>query len=223
MNGMDLYRAVGQIDDDLILEANQPPVKIVKKTRRMPIRLLAAAACLILAVSGICAHVFRTSVVWNEGSTAIMGGFSVPPEGIVRVLSDAECTDYYQAFLPQSLGDDLHRTAAEMHLITDANGAILDDRNQFSYLSADGSKRVTLMLTRLSAVSPDTDRQTASVLHGVPVVLTVDLSLPEVLLSGAHWEQNGSIFQLSAEGVSRKELISMVKELLVCTKKGGAS
>ena len=77
------------------------------------------------------------------------------------------------------------------------------------------------MLTRLSAVSPDPASQTASVLHGVPVVLTVHLSLSEVLLSGARWEQNGSIFQLSAEGVSRKELISMVKELIACTKKGG--
>lgn len=223
MNGMDLYRAVGQIDDDLILEANQPPVKIVKKTRRMPIRLLAAAACLILAVSGICAHVFRASVVWNEGPVETLGGFSVPPEGIVRVLSDAEYTDYYQVFLPQSLGNDLHRAAAEVHLITDANGAILDDRNRFSYVSADGSKRVTLMLTRLSTVSPDPAPQAASVLHDVPVVLTVDSSLPEVLLSGARWEQNGSIFQLSAEGVTRKELISMVKELIACTKKGGIS
>ncbi len=220
MNGMDLYRAVGQIDDDLILAANQPPVKNVTKTR-LPIRFLAAAACLILAVCGICAHVFRTSVIWNEGPVETLGGFSVPPEGIVRVLSDAECRDYYQVFLPQSLGNDLHRAAAEVHLITDANGAILDDRNQFSYLSADGSKRVTLMLTCLSAVSPDPASQTASVLHGVPVVLTVDLSLSEVLLSGARWEQNGSIFQLSAEGVSRKELISMVKELIACTKKGG--
>ena len=77
MNGMDLYRAVGQIDDDLILAANQPPVKNVTKTR-LPIRFLAAAACLILAVCGICAHVFRTSVIWNEGPVETLGGFSVP-------------------------------------------------------------------------------------------------------------------------------------------------
>lgn len=50
MTGKDLYRVMGQIDDSLILDANEKPAKV----RRSPaLWALAAAACLCLVCVGV--------------------------------------------------------------------------------------------------------------------------------------------------------------------------
>lgn len=76
MNAKELYLAVGQIDDELILEANEQPAG----KRRQVIRrwALAAAACVCLVAGGVCLQLFSTSVIWNAGRAETVSKASIP-------------------------------------------------------------------------------------------------------------------------------------------------
>lgn len=51
-------------------------------------------------------------------------------------------------------------------------------------------------------------------IHGAAVTLTEDTSISGHLLLGARWKQNGTTIHLAAEGISRDELVSILKELI---------
>lgn len=109
--------------------------------------------------------------------------------------------------------DDLSRIPAVTQIYTDAQGSVVYDRNVFRYESPDGSRSLKLTLWRESS-APQTAGGTVSRIHGAAVTLTEDTSIPNYLLLGARWEQNGTTVHLAAEGISRDELVSILKELL---------
>lgn len=51
-------------------------------------------------------------------------------------------------------------------------------------------------------------------IHGAAVTLTKDTSIHSCLLLDAQWEQNETTIHLAAEGFSRGELASILKELI---------
>lgn len=128
-----------------------------------------------------------------------------------RLLVD-DLSDYYRITLQDTL-DDLSRIPVVTQIYTDAQGNVVYDRNVLRYESADGGRSLELTLWRKSSV-PQTAGEKVSHIHGAAVTLTADTSMPGYLLLGARWEQNGTTVHLAAEGISRDELVSILKELI---------
>ena len=210
MNAKKLYLTIGQVDDDLILAANAEHGKRKKPAARL--WMIAAAACFCLVLGGIYLHFFDTTVVWNEGLTEYAAKDSLPEYSAVQSLSADALSDYYHITLPDTL-DDLSRIPADAQIYTDAQGSVVYDRNVLRYESMDGSKSLELTLRRASS-APQTAGEKVSRIHGTAVALTEDTLLPGYPLLEAQWEQNGTTIHLAAEGISRDELVSILKELL---------
>ena len=210
MNAKELYLAIGQVDDDLILAANAEHSKRKKPAARL--WMIAAAACFCLVLGGGYLHFFGTAVVWNEGPTEYAAKSSVPAYSAVQSLSADALPDYYCITLPDTM-DDLSRIPLDIQIYTDAQGNVVYDRNVLRYKSADGSRSLELTLWRASS-TPQTAGEKVSRIHGAAVTHTEDTSIPGYLLLGARWEQNGTTVHLAAEGISRDELVSMLKELI---------
>ena len=210
MNAKELYLTIGQADDDLILAANAEHSKRKKPAVRLWV--IAAAACFCLVLGGGYLHFFGTAVVWNEGPTEYAAKSSIPAYSAVQSLSADALPDYYCITLPDTM-DDLSRIPLDIQIYTDAQGNVVYDRNVLRYKSADGSRSLELTLWRASS-TPPTAGEKVSRIHGAAVTLTEDTSIPGYLLLGARWEQNGTTVYLAAEGISRDELVAILKELI---------
>ena len=210
MNAKELYLTIGQIDDDLILGANEERGK--KKKPTIHLWMAAAAACLCLVCCGGYLHFFGTVAVWNTGATEYVTKSSIPENSTVQDLSMEDLSDYYHIMLPDVLGD-LPRMPADVRIYTDADGRVLYDRNMFRYENADGSKGVNLTLSRVSS-APQNNGEKASCIRGTSVTLTEDTSIPGYLLLSAQWEQDGTTVHLAAEGLTQDELVAILKELI---------
>lgn len=210
MNAKELYLTIGQVDDDLILAANAEHSKRKKPAVRLWV--IAAAACFCLVLGGGYLHFFGTAVVWNEGPTEYAAKSSIPAYSAVQSLSADALPDYYCITLPDTM-DDLSRIPLDIQIYTDAQGNAVYDRNVFRYENADGSRGLNLTLSRVSS-APQTAGERVSHIHGAAVTLTEDTSIPGRLLLGARWEQNGTTVYLAAEGISRDELVAILKELI---------
>ncbi len=209
MNAKELYLTIGQIDDDLILDACAKRGKQRKTVLRFG--MIAAAACLCLTLFGGYLHFFGTVAVWNAGTTEYAAKFTIPEDSNVQSLSMEALTDYYHITLPDTL-DDLSRISADTQIYTDAQGRVIYDRNVFRYESADGSRELNLTLLRASS-APENDEKKVSRIRGISVVLTENTSIPGHLLLSAQWKQNGTTLRLASEGLTQEELVSILKEL----------
>lgn len=212
MSGKDLYRAVGQIEDDLILAANEEPVK----KSRAPVRLwaLAAAACLCLVCFGGYRHFFGTSIIWQKPPGISVSKSSIPEGSTSKELTVQEAEDYYQiSAIPETLGQGLRRTGPDLICIyTDRAGTPVYDGAQLWYERADGSGAVWISLARVSA--PDVQAERSSRIRGVPAALTESEELPGYPTYSAQWEQNGTFVCVTGSGIGQAEFIALAEELL---------
>ena len=212
MSGKDLYRAVGQIEDDLILAANEEPVKKPKA----PVRLwaLAAAACLCLVCLGGYRIFFGTSIVWNKGAGASVSKFAIPAGSIPQELTVQEAEDYYQIGpFPDMLGQGLRRTGPDLICIyTDGAGTPVYDGARLWYERVDGSGAVWISLARVSA--PDVRAERTSRIRGIPAALTESEEFPGHPTYSAQWEQNGTFVCVTGSGIGQAEFIALAEELL---------
>lgn len=211
MSAKELYRAVGQIEDELILAANEPA-----GTRRAsaPLWALAAAACFCLVCVGAFRHFFGTHVVWMEAPGGFASKSSVPEDGIPLELTLEEAADYYRiGALPAALGTELRLAGPDtVCFYTDADGTLVCDSAQLRYERPDGSTALRLWLARVSAPAVQPER--SSRIRGVPVSLAVQEGLPSGPVCNAQWERNGTSVQVTGSGVSRTEFLALLEELL---------
>ena len=210
MNARELYLTIGQIDDDLILNANAE-----RSNRQKPVlrfRVIAAAACLCMVLFGGYLRFFGSVVVWNEGNMEYAAKSTIPENSTVQNLSMETLSDYYHITLPDALGE-LSRMSEDAQIYTDAQGDVVYDRNVFRYESADESKKLNLTLSRVTS-EPESSGERLSRIQGVSVTLTEDTSIPGYLLLSAQWKQDGTTIYLAAEGLTQDELVSILKELI---------
>ena len=212
MNAKELYQIVGQIDDDLILAANQETAK--SKRSSILSWTAAAAACFCLILGGAFIHTFGIFVTWNEGTTNFVAKASIPENSLSHLLTDEALTEYYELTLPETISGAFHQKESYAQIYTDSEGTVIFDRNLIRYESTDGTQSINLTLSRVSSAIPVEDSVKFSRIHGITVAFVQDTSVPGYLLLGAQWEQNGTQIQLSAEGLEQKEVISIIKELI---------
>lgn len=211
MSGKDLYRAVGQIGDDLILAANEEPVK----KNQAPIKLwaLAAAACLCLVCLGGYWRLFGTSIVWQEAPGVSVSKLSIPEDSVPRELTAGEAEDYYKIGpFPETLGQGLRRTGPEAVCIyTDVAGTPVYDGTQLWYEDPNGAA-VWISLARMSA--PVIQAERSSRIRGIPAALTVSEELSGESVYSAQWERNGTFVCVTGSGIGQTEFIALVEEFL---------
>lgn len=211
MSGKDLYRAVGQIEDDLILAANEEPVKKVKAP--LSLWALAAAACLCLVCLGGYWRLFGTSIVWQEAPGVSVSKSSIPEGSVPRELTGQEAEDYYRiGAFPEDLGQGLRRTGPDTVCIyTDVAGTPVYDGAQLWYEGPNGAA-VWISLARVSAPAIQAER--SSRIRGVPAALTVSEELPGESVYSAQWERNGTFVCVTGSGIGQTEFITLVEKLL---------
>lgn len=212
MNGKDLYRAVGQIEDDLILAANEEPARKPKASVR--VWALAAAACLCLVCFGGYRHLFGTSIVWEAAPGASVSKSSIPEGSVPRELTVREAEDYYRiGAFPEDLGQGLCRTGPDTVCIyTDGAGTPVYDGAQLWYENPNGGT-VWISLARVSA--PVIQAERSSRIRGVPAVLTVSEAPSGKPVYSAQWERNGTFVCVTGSGIGQTEFIALVEEFLV--------
>lgn len=216
MTGKDLYRVMGQIDDSLILDANEKPAKV----RRSPaLWALAAAACLCLVCVGVFQRFWGTSLVWNEESGASISRFAIPEGSVPLEMTRAEAEDYYRlGAFPALLGQTLQLAEPSSFTIyTDAGGNPVYDHMEIWYGSPDGSVSAGISLERASARAMP--HGGLSRIRGVPVYLTASEEVPGYPTYSARWERNGTAITVMGNGMDRSKFIALAEELLALGRK----
>ena len=96
MNAKELYLTIGQISDDLILDADTEHGKKKKPTIRF--WAIATAACFCLMLGSGYLHFFGTSAVWNTGTIEFVSKVSIPENSTIsrRRMRWVICPEYRQ-------------------------------------------------------------------------------------------------------------------------------
>ena len=212
MNAKELYRAIGGIDDDLILAANETEVR--KKKHPLRLWAAAAAACLCMILTSVYSNYRGSSIIWNEGYTSFAVKISIPENSTMCPLDMDQFSKYYGISLPDALNGQFVRTDPIVQVFMDSQGDIVYDRNLIRYENSDGTKSVDLTLARVSFMTPVSPDAKLSKIHGTSVALTEDLSIPGTALFSAQWEQDGTEILVSSEGIEKTEFLSIIKTLI---------
>lgn len=210
MNAKELYLTIGQISDNLILDADTEHGKKKKPTIRF--WAIATAACFCLMLGSGYLHFFGTSAVWNTGTIEFVSKVSIPENSTIQILTTEDMTEYYHITPPDALGD-MSRIPTDAQIYTYAQGGVLYDRNEFYYESKDGNKNLILTLSRVSLI-PQRGDEKISRIQGVSIILTEDESVQGQPLLSAQWEYDETSAHLSSKGLNQDELITVLKQLL---------
>ena len=208
MNAKDLYLAVGEVDDDLILSAQEPPTR----KKRPAAQVWAAAACLCLLCLGALLSLRGNAVVWNPAEDAALTKIPAPADSTVRVISQEELAAYYQLdAVPESLGGTLSLSPSSFLLCVDTAGTPVYDCNQLLYQDAERQRSVNVTLSRLTRTAEAPEARAASRIHGTSVWLTATADAARLT---AQWERNGTLFFVTETGLDQTAFLSVVEELL---------
>lgn len=216
MNAKELYRTIGEIDDDLILDAEKQPVKKPEKKKNV-VRLwpLLSAACICLICLSLYHLRFGTSVYWNEsmGMSSFKTGISA--DAVWQEMSMEEAVKYYQlGEIPQNLGGHLKQmTPVSLAVYKDADGSVVYDQNQIWYQDEARGQVVSLTLSRITQTPPAVENAKISRIQGRKVTLTKTDSGGDLSTYGAEWKKNGTTILVSANGFTEEEFLSVLREI----------
>lgn len=203
MNNRALYLAIGEIDDELILDADRP----AGARRPSYLRWGALAACLLLVVTGLF-------LARSGGDAVYFNSLTPPPpvgakvQGEVEFLSDQEAVDYYGVALPDALGGLPREGRVLFAVYRQSDGSVTWDENRVEY--GQGDKGVSLSLSKAVPPFPESGRDgRLSRLEGVSVLLSFD--------GATYWaelEQNGTTLRIFARGLDQEEFLDVVRDIL---------
>lgn len=210
MNGKDLYRAIGQIEDGLILDANGEPARARRPSPAL--WALAAAACLCLVCLGVFRQFSGPALIWNEATGVSISRFGVPEGSVPLEMTRTEAEDYYRlGEFPDVLGQGLRLAEpSAFYIYTDAEGTPVYDSTELWYSGPEGSVGVSLARASAQAMP----REGLSRIKGTPVYLTASEEFPDYPVYTAQWERNGTAVCVTGDGMDRTEFIALVEELL---------
>ena len=213
MNAKDFYLAVGEIDDDLIMGANEQP------SRKKPsnIRVWAvAAACICFVCFGVIHSFYGTSIVWNEanGITAL-SKLSAPADSVLQVIAKEDFKKYFRLDdLPESIGGELCLLPTSFILCVDEAGNPVYDRNQIWYQNVAKQQSVCITLSRVTQGAQLQQDAKKSRIRGTSVWLTATKTGSDTAMFTAQWEKDGTAFFVTATGLDKAFFLSVVEELL---------
>ncbi len=211
MNAKELYQVIGEIDDDLILEAAEKTsvTKIAAKRKTIVwAGVMAAAAVLVMLAGGVWFLLSQRTVIWNESFVSLAAKTSVPGECTARQLTKEEAAEYYGMVLPDTLlvnqkNASLTLSGQSIWVYENAEGEIIFDSGMISYEDRSQTRTVDIAFSKAISLNDEEHEQTlkASRINGKKVIFIVDEQADDVL--GAQWEQEGTSIRIRAEGIKK--------------------
>lgn len=214
------YLEIGNIDDDLICEAEN--ARGHKNHRNYVYYFAGIAACLCLICGGVLYSMQRDVIHYNTATISMASSKVVIPEGTtVRTLTYAELLDYYglQAF-PDTLSG-LYRSERSGFYIYENAGEIIFDENVLQYASADGQQTVTITIATDEYCVVSDKAAEKSRIDGVSMVLAASENAAGESgqkLYRAEICRNGVYLRAVSYGMEEDTFIKVVRELIESQK-----
>lgn len=216
MNREEFYREIGNIDDDLIQEANEAHGK--RRNRRMLYRVAGIAACLCLICGGILYGLQKDSLYINDMPTPAVSKIIAPADKNTRIVpvTYQELLAYYEMEqLPDVFLDELVRAEqSQFVLYEDQEGGVLFDTNILYYASDDRSKTLSIRLAKAEEPAEVLGEGIRlSEIDGVSILLAASNDRDDT----AYWADfklNGVSVQMIFDGLSEDEFINAGKEFI---------
>lgn len=212
MNGRTLYLEIGNIDDDLIMEANGDRGR---KIRKFPVaRLAGLAACLCLICAAALFGMNRDVIRYNEAPAPLASKLIVPSDEDTTVftLTYPELFDHYGLKpFPDTLGGLQRLEQSCYYVYRTAENAVYDT-NILNYRSGDGEQTLTVLL---STGEPEDQEEglKQSRIDGLSVVL----GAAEGSNQPVYWAKlrnQGVSLRVTASGMDEATFTDLIREVV---------
>ena len=213
MNAKELYLAVGEIEDELILAADTLPVRKKSHVRTM---WMLAAACACLFCFGIARGFSGNQIIWNEAPAAIAMKNIIPAYTATQTMTYEEMENYYKLEkFPTSLKGELQQNGVDsFFLYFDETGQTVYDSNQVWYQNGEKGQFLCVSMSRVTESELAPEGTEYSRIKGTNLLLTVTELDDHLSVYTARWEQNGTKVYVTESGLSQEEFLSAIKEFL---------
>lgn len=212
-----LYREIGNIDDDLILAANE--TYVVKNKMSIFYRAAGIAACFCLICTGILYGIQRDTIYINELPSPAVSKVVVPSdENTTTVpMTYEELLAYYgMERMPDSFGEELTKTPQSFFVLyQDQAGDILYDTNILYYNNIDQSKTVSIVLTKTaksSKVFPENMK--SSEINGISLRLASSSNGSGYTAYWADFQLGDVSVRILSDGLNEDAFIDVVTEFI---------
>lgn len=150
MNQREIYREIGEIDENLILEADKAAGRT--RSKLTACRIAAMAACLCVILCGIWLAHGKNTVYINETHGRAFSKMAVPGDENAKIItiSYQEMLDYFEIKqLPDAfLGEIQREKQPFLILYENAAGNIIYDMNTVYYNDGEGKRTVAVTLAK---------------------------------------------------------------------------
>lgn len=207
MNRETLYLEIGNIDDDLILEASAACGR--RSFRGGTLRL---AACLCLICTAILWGMHREIIRYNEAPTPVTAKNVTPSDETTSILTLTyeELFEHYgMEPLPDTLAGLVRQERAHYFVCRSADGTVCDT-NVITYCAEDRSQTVTILVS--TEDSPKTDLKWSRI-SGIRLVLGVDTSTAQPIY-WAELSEGGVFLRVVSSGMEEAAFTGALRELL---------
>lgn len=207
MNRETLYLEIGNIDDDLILEASE-----VRGRRRFRGGAFRLAACLCLICTAILWGMHREVIRYNEAPAPVTAKIITPSDENTSILTLTyeELFDHYGVEpLPDALAGLVRQERERYFVYRSADGTVCD-ANVITYCAGDGSQTVSILLSTEDPPAKELER---SRIGGVSLVLGVDTSAAQPIC-WAELSQGGIFLRAVSSGMEEGAFTGLIRELL---------
>lgn len=211
-----LYREIGEIDDDLIQAAHEARGS---RSLSMRYRMAGIAACFCLICGGIFFG-WQRDTIYINAIPLPAAAKAVVPDGAgneMVSMTEQELLAYFgMEQLPGTLGEGLVRSEQPYFILwRDQTGRILYDTNTLYYSSEDGSRALSITLTKAGA---DADRPgeagKRSKISGVSVLLAASAEDAERTAYWAVFETGGVSVRMVSEGMGEDAFVQIIQEFI---------
>lgn len=211
MNREALYLEIGNIDDDLILEAGEARGR--QKSGISFVRFAGIAACLCLICAAVLFGISGDTVYFNEAEAPIAAKVLDPADEntTILTLNYQELLGYYGlAPLPDALCG-LHRLEQSQYYVYQDSGNARYDTNVLQYRSADGGQTLSVVIAKEDPYyKTQGTGLKQSRIEGVPVVLAA-------AENGVYWAEmdyQGVNLRIVAWGIDEAVFANIVREII---------
>lgn len=208
MTARGFYLAIGEIDDDLIQEADTAPVR----SRRPLYRVLAAAACICIAALALYFGQPRDDIRFNTLPAPPAARVAIQGDAIV--MSEAEAADYYGLSLPDTLDELIRETSPYFVRYETVEGSVTYDENTVRYRTADGMRSVSVSVSKTPVPALiQTNGAVYSRLDGAAVLLAAAGGEQEP----SYWAElhrGETAIRIVSSGFTEPDFIELIREII---------
>lgn len=215
MNSKSFYMEIGNIDDDLILEASEARGNKSKKI--IFLRIAGVAACLCLMCIAVFWGLGRDVIHYNEAPTPPTAKVLIPSDENTTVftLTYRELFDYYEIQPLPDMLSGLERTEQSFYFVYEWAEDAVYDTNIISYRSDDGNQTLSVMLSK-NAYDTVEEEFKESRIDGVSLILAESEDAEKV-----YWAElciQGVHIRAVSYGMDEAAFTEIIREIIRCQK-----